>query len=36
MPEKNDERNHIYEEVGGVKRRVKTHFSTDAAAPFLL
>ena len=30
-----DPRSHIYEEVAGVKRKVKAHLSTDAAAPLL-
>jgi hypothetical protein len=29
-----DPRNHIYEEVARVKRKVKTHFTADAVAPF--
>ncbi|HEV8136632.1 MAG TPA: hypothetical protein VGP85_18270 [Pyrinomonadaceae bacterium] len=33
--EEHDPRNHIYEEVVGVKGKVKTHFTTNAAAPFL-
>jgi hypothetical protein len=32
---KDDPLSHIDEEVVGVKRKVKTHFTTDAVAPFL-
>jgi len=31
---KDDPQNHIYEEAVRVKRKVKTHFTTDAAALF--
>jgi len=31
--QRSDPRNHIYEEVVGVKRKVKTHFTADAQAP---
>jgi len=33
--QRSDPRNHIYEEVVGVKRKVKTHFTADARRPFL-
>ena len=34
LDKQNDPRNHIYEEAVRVKRKVKTHFTTDAAALF--